>query len=279
MKIKIWGCRGSLATPGPHTVRYGGNTACLEIRDAQGRIIVVDAGSGMRYLGQALLREPEKTEIVLLITHTHWDHIVGFPFFAPAYHDSYHISICGGPGLQKFLPEFLTQQMAAPFFPVEFKHLLAKFSFGKACPFQGQDGLHVTPIAINHPNGGYGYKFSENGKTLVFLTDNELGFIHPDGLGRESYVEFCRGVDLLIHDSQYTTEEYEQCRGWGHSSYNDATDLALEAGVKQLALFHHDPDRSDDDLDRQLEFCRQRIQKAGSPLHCVAAAEGMEFLL
>jgi phosphoribosyl 1,2-cyclic phosphodiesterase len=280
MKIKIWGCRGSLTTPGPHTVRYGGNTACLEIRDAQDRIIVVDAGSGMRNLGKALLNEPDHTEILLLFTHTHWDHIVGFPFFAPAYLESYHIRICGGPAIQKFLPEFLTQQMAAPFFPVEFKHLQAKFSFGNACQTAGGAGLmHITPIAINHPNGGYGFKFEENGKTFVFLTDNELDFPHPNGLGRQDYVEFCRGADLLIHDAQYTAEEYFQTRGWGHSSYADATDLAIEAGVKQFALFHHDPDRSDDDLDYQLDGCRKRIAQAGAKTQCIAAAEGLEFQL
>ena len=174
--------------------------------------------------------------------------------------------------------------MEAPFFPVSFNLLKAKFDFlcqrpnmePGNCHF---DGFEVCPIPINHPNGGYGYKFIEQGKTFVFLTDNELDFQHEGGLSLKEYIEFCQGADLLVHDAQFTEEEYKFTRGWGHSAFNDATDLAIEAGVKSLGLFHHDPDRTDDDLDRQVGYCQERIQRRGRMTECFAAAEGMEINL
>jgi phosphoribosyl 1,2-cyclic phosphodiesterase len=280
MKIKIWGCRGSLTTPGQHTLRHGGNTTCLEIRDAQGNLIVVDAGSGVRNLGRALLQEPELTSLTFIFTHSHWDHIVGFPFFAPAYAERYRITLCGGPKSQSTLQQYLTQQMAAPYFPVDFKHLKAQFSFG--CEWSQattMGSLQVIPIVINHPNGGYGFKFVEDGKSFVFLTDNELGYSHPGGKTVEEYVKFCRGADLLLHDAQYTAEEYEQRRGWGHSCFRDTVDMAIAAQARRLVCFHHDPDRTDEDLDRQLELARRRAADAGSALRCDMAWEGMDFQL
>jgi phosphoribosyl 1,2-cyclic phosphodiesterase len=276
MKITIWGCRGSLTIPGPATVRYGGNTTCLEIRTADHQVIVVDAGSGLRNLGKALLAENKITDIFLLFTHSHWDHLVGFPFFGPAYLERYTLTLCGGPKTQQSLRQYLTHQMEAPYFPVGFELLKARFDFGCECPKTGNIGsVAVYPVALSHPNEGYGYKLVENGRSFVFLTDNELGFRHPGGLSRAQYVDFCRGADLLFHDAQYTDEEYKRTRGWGHSNMADATDLAIEAQVKRFALFHHDLDRSDDDLDRQIENCRKRIRQAGSAVECFGAAEGM----
>ena len=284
MKIKTWGCRGSLPTPGPNTLRYGGNTTCLEIRSVTGRVIIVDAGSGVRYLGQALRREPAVTEIRFLLTHSHWDHLMGFPFFEPAYFSRYTITFCGGAHAQDSIRRYLSHQMQAPYFPVDFSLLKAKFNYTCDCPDQEKalccfGSLRGVPVPLNHPNGGYGFKFTELGKTFIFLTDNELGFPHEGGWSRAQYVDFCRGADLLFHDAQYTDAEYERTRGWGHSSYTDATDLAIEAGVQRLGLFHHDPDRTDDDLDRQVACCRERIQRAGSAVACFGVAEGMEIEL
>lgn len=285
MKIKIWGCRGSLATPGSATLRYGGNTTCLEIRDGGGRLVVVDAGSGARDLGKAILADPSVSEITLVLTHSHWDHLAGFPFFSPVYLPQYTISICGGPNAQQSLQKYLTRQMEPPFFPVAFHLLKARFKFDCHEPsgpaecharLVGDLGsLRCHSIPLNHPNGGYGFKFTEQGRTFVFLTDNELDYEHQEGVPRGEYVEFCRGADLLIHDSQYTAEEYQITRGWGHTTYGDACDLAVEAGVKRLGLFHHDPDRTDDQLDQQVLWCRQRILSAGGGLEVFACAEGM----
>lgn len=276
MKITVWGCRGSLTIPGPSTVRYGGNTTCVEIRTADNQVIVVDAGSGMRNLGKALLAQNQTTHLFLLLTHSHWDHLVGFPFFGPAYLEKYTLTLCGGPKTQQSLRRYLTHQMEAPYFPVDFEVLKARFDFGCECPQSGNIGTAtIHPVALSHPNEGYGYKFVENGKSFVFLTDNELGFHHPGGLQRAQYIDFCRGADLLFHDAQYTDEEYRRRRGWGHSNMADATDLAIAAQVKRFGFFHHDLDRTDDDLDRQVEQYRQRIRQANSAVDCFAVAEGM----
>jgi phosphoribosyl 1,2-cyclic phosphodiesterase len=280
MRIKIWGCRGSITTPGPTTQRYGGNSTCLEIRAATGQLLIIDAGSGVRLLGKNLIQEKDNTPIRFFFTHSHWDHLVGFPFFKPAYSDNSSITFCSGPHAQDSIKRYLTRQMEPPYFPVDFNLLKAKFDFHCHHP-DGKstrcllDGLEVCPVPLNHPNGGYGYKFIEQGKTFLFLTDNELGFQHTGGLARKDYTKLSQGVDLLFHDAQHTAEEYTLTRGWGHSTFEDATDLAIEAGVKRLGLFHHDPDRTDDDLDQQVESCQERIRQAGSPVECFAVAEGM----
>jgi len=285
MKIKIWGCRGSIATPGAHVIRYGGNTTCLEVRTAANQVFLIDAGSGARKLGQALAAEAGLNQLTWLFTHAHWDHLSGFPFFIPAYLSRFRIALCGGPDAQYSIRRYLAQQMEAPFFPVEFGHLKAHFDFhcqcGECvCPENlacSDDALHCASIALNHPNGGVGFRLTQDGRSFVFLPDNELGYLHPGAPSRAQQMQFCAGADLLIHDAQYTDAEYERTRGWGHSTFADAVDFALAAGVKRLGLFHHDPDRSDDDLDQQVQACRQRITRAGSSMQCFACAEEIEL--
>ncbi|PKN62177.1 MAG: MBL fold metallo-hydrolase [Deltaproteobacteria bacterium HGW-Deltaproteobacteria-15] len=279
MKIRTWGCRGSIATPGLTTLRYGGNSTCVEIRPSTGQTIIIDAGSGLRNLGSLLIQEKETAPIRFFFTHSHWDHLVGFPFFRPAYLEQFSIGLCSGPHAEDTMLKSLNHQMTSPFFPVDFRFLKAKFEF--RCEREHGEygncrchGLEISQMPLNHPDGGYGYKFMENGKTFVFLPDNELGFRHEGGLSHEQYVEFCRGADLLFHDAQYTDQEYMRARGWGHSTFGEAVDLALEARVKCLVLFHHDPDRTDEDLDRQVQWCRERIRMAGSAVQCYAAKEG-----
>jgi ribonuclease BN (tRNA processing enzyme) len=255
MKIKLWGCRGFITTPGPTTLRYGGHTTCLEIRSRSGQVFVVDAGSGSRLLGKALRQEPAVTHIRFFFTHSHWDHLAGFPFFEPAYFSRYAITFCGGPHAQESIKRYLSRQMEAPYFPVDFSLLKAKFNFECHRHSDGDrfcclDGIECAAAPLNHPNGGYGFKFVEDGKSLVFLTDNELGFAHDGGLPGAQYVEFCRVANMLLHDAQYTDQEYQRTRGWGHSTYADA-----------------------------VEFCRKRIARIGQPVECFAAAEGMVFEL
>jgi len=280
MDVIIWGCRGSITTPGQSTLRYGGNSTCLEIVPREGGEIIVDAGSGIRLLGKKLVKDQSISELYMILTHAHWDHLTGFPFFSPAYFERFKINVYGGPKAQRSLKNYFSHQMNPPFFPIEFDLMKAAFRFGYECPQMGSIGLiDFIPVPLSHPNGGYGYKFVKGRKTFVLLTDNELDYAHPGGLSRKDYLEFCRDADLLIHDAQYTDEEYRITRGWGHSTYRSATLLALEAGVKRFCIFHHDPDRTDDDLDRQLEFCRNLIQKEGSQTECYAAAEGLEIKL
>jgi len=284
MKITIWGCRGSITSPGPTTLRYGGNSTCVEIRTKTGQIIIIDAGSGIRNLGKALAQEKNNTQLRFFITHSHWDHLIGFPFFKPAYINTFTLTFCSGAHAQDSLKKYFTHQMAAPFFPVDFNLLKAKFDFHCQRPNMEPghcklDGFEVHPISLNHPNGGYGYKFIEQGKIFVFLTDNELGFRHHGGLTPKQYAEFCCEADLLLHDAQFTEEEYQTTRGWGHSTFGDALDLAYEAGVKSIGFFHHDPDRTDEDLAHQVELCREEIERKNGRIECFAAAEGMEIEL
>lgn len=243
--------------------------------------MIIDAGSGLRLLGKELLQENEGGKFCMLLTHSHWDHLMGFPFFTPAYDQRFQFSVCGGSDAQDSLQGYLSHHMAPPYFPVTFDTMKASFRFGCKGPCGGafRDG-DVRTIALNHPNGGRGFKFSESGRYFVFLTDNELGYAHPGGPSREDFVAFCRGADVLFHDAQYTDDEHAHLtRGWGHSTYSAATTLAIDAGVKRFGLFHHDPDRTDDALDAQLALCRQRIAKAGAKIECFAVSEGLEVEL
>lgn len=266
--------------PGPATVRHGGNTTCMEIRSSDGQLFIVDAGSGIRELGNSLMKEKETRQARFFFTHAHWDHLMGFPFFKPLYSTAFQLGFCSGHHAQGTVYKYLTHQMTAPFFPVDMSAIRAEVSFECRNPCHEErcccfNEFQVKPFPLNHPNGGFGYIFMEDGKSFVFVPDNEIRFHHEDGPERTEFVELFRDADLLIHDSQYTEEEYARTRSWGHSTFADAVDLAIDAGVKKLGIFHHDPDRSDDELDRQLEWCTKRIHAAGSSLDCFIVNEGM----
>ena len=280
MRIKIWGCRGTLPSPGAHTVRYGGNTTCVEIRDQHNFCTVIDAGSGLRILGKQMLKDDDCTEICLMLTHAHWDHLMGFPFFIPAYLSKYKINVCGVASARQYLRNILARQLEAPYFPVDFSQLKAQFNFG--CNVPGNKLCHrlqIDSIPLSHPNGGYGYKFTENGKSFVFLTDNELGHIHEGGKQFEDYVEFCKGAEILLHDAQYTDKEYEKTITWGHSTYRQTLRLATEAGVKRLGLIHHDPDRTDDEIDEIVAKLKKQIESDCSNIDIFAGSDGLELTL
>jgi phosphoribosyl 1,2-cyclic phosphodiesterase len=285
MKVRIWGCRGSITSSGPDTLRYGGESTCLEVTTDSGRVIIIDAGSGIRNLGKEILGSGNRTEFTILLTHSHWDHLAGFPFFRPAYFSKYSFKLCGGPAAQDSVMRYLMHQMEPPYFPVDFSILKAKFTTGCRCDLGNCDGslpgvgtsVMCRSIPLNHPNGGYGFRFSSGDSSFVFLTDNEIRYHHEGGLDRSAYVEFCRNAGLLFHDAHYLESEYEKTRGWGHSTFKDAVDLAMEAGVRRLGLFHHDPDRTDDEIDREVDDCREYIHGAGSAMECFACAEGMSL--
>jgi phosphoribosyl 1,2-cyclic phosphodiesterase len=279
MKIKIWGCRGSLTTAGRDIVRYGGYTTCVEVRLDDGTLVVIDSGSGIHRLGNALLKEPSVDRMYLLLTHSHWDHLTGFPFFKPAYIDKYRISVRGGPDAKTSLHKYLAHQMDPPYFPVEFSVLKAGFDFGTENGGSLSIGkARIVPIPLSHPNGGYGYSIMEGKKKFVFLTDNELDFSHPGGLREEDYLEAAGAADVLFHDAQYSDEEYaKKTRGWGHSSYTSAAEFAIKAGARKFGTFHHDPDHSDDEIDSSIRLCRSIARKHGSKTDCFAVAEGMEI--
>lgn len=279
MKIKFWGARGSIPVCGRQYIKYGGSTTCVEVRSRKDELIIVDAGSGIRLLGKELLKNSHN-RFTMLFTHSHWDHVLGFPFFAPIYNKKTRINIMGCSFTSDPVREIIAKTMQPPGFPVKFEEISARFDFSSVCN-SGCDlgGMQVLPIELSHPNNGLGYKFSEGGRTFVFLTDNELGFVHPGGRPAGDYLAFSRGADLLVHDADYTDEEYPRRRTWGHSTWQQALDLALKAEVRALGLFHHNQDRGDAALDRIVAECGRAARRAGSRLKCFAVREGQEVKL
>lgn len=279
MIITCWGSRGSIPVSGKDYVAYGGDTTCIEIQTATGERIIIDAGTGIRELGNRLIEEPP-LPFHLLLTHAHWDHVIGFPFFKPLYSNRHHILLHTGPFTSSGLRRVLSYTMTAPHFPVPFSQISARIEYRVTPPEPFQIGpLTIVPIPISHPNSGYGYKFIEDGKTFIFLTDNELGFTHPGGLSPEAYINFCAGADLLFHDAEYTPEEYVKTVGWGHSAYTDALGLAGKAGVRTLGLFHQNQDRTDRQLDGLVNTARRHMTETGDRFECMAVAGGMRFEL
>ena len=279
MKIRVWGSRGSIPVSGREYLKYGGDTTCLEILTKSGATIVVDAGTGIRKLGNKLAQE-KCFDINFIFTHAHWDHLMGFPFFKPLYFEETTIRMHRCPYHNKFVETILSKIMAPPNFPVKYSDITAQISYLQACPTTFDIGsVTVAPIALSHPNGGSGYKFIEDGKSFVFLTDNELGYIHPGGLRFNDYLEFIGGADLLMHDAEYTPEEYSSYIEWGHSVYTAALDLAMKGAVKKLGLFHINQERTDEQMDEIVRICRDRINAGGDSLECVGVGAGMEFEL
>lgn len=247
-RLKFWGVRGSIACPSPNHVRYGGNTSCLEVTVGERRIIL-DAGTGIRLLGNAIQKEERPKDLDLLLTHTHWDHINGFPFFRPAYNPDLRINIMAGHladegGIQRVL----STQMDNPMFPVPLVAMTANITFtdfraGKA--FELHPGVNIRTAPLNHPNGATGYRVEHEGKSLVYITDTE----HIPGEVDENIINLIRGADLVIYDSTYTEDEFPAKVGWGHSTWNEGVRLCRIANVKKMAIFHHEPDHFDDFMD------------------------------
>jgi phosphoribosyl 1,2-cyclic phosphodiesterase len=264
VKVRCWGARGSIPVSGPEFVRYGGDTTCIEIRSKNDALLVIDAGTGIRRLGCQLL-EQGREDLTLLFTHTHWDHVLGLPFFKLLYNPKVRIDLYGSPGLQGNIAKLLARVMAPPLFPLPFNELPSRLT---GLEWRGEslqvDSLRVTRIALSHPNLGAGYRIEEDGKSFVFLTDNELSQHHRGGRSFEEYVAFCREADLLVHDAEYTPEEYPSRRGWGHSHFEDAARLAKTAGVKTLGLFHHNQERTDDGLDELVRRTREALSGPGA---------------
>jgi len=277
MQITCWGSRGSIPVSGKQYLRYGGDTTCLEIRAASGEIIIVDAGTGIRRLGNKLIDEKNR-RYHFIITHAHWDHLMGFPFFKPLYEPGAVFMMHRCPFPKKFVENMITRIMTPPNFPVRYSALKAEITYERSCSTYFSIGsVRVEPIPLSHPNMGSGYKFIEGGKTFVFLTDNELGYTHPGGRSFAEYVKFCAKADLLFHDAEYTPQEYERQILWGHSAYTEALDLAMEANVQRFGLFHLNQERSDAQVDEIVDDCRRIVIEKGSDLECFAVGADMVF--
>lgn len=290
--VKFWGTRGSIPTPGYRTARYGGNTPCVEIRSGA-TLIACDAGSGLRELGMDLVRrfENEPITVHLMLSHGHWDHIQGFPFFPPAYLPSTTIHVYGPSEAGRTAYQLLTAQMASAHFPVAFSALPARVLPGEFDRGAARIGdVDVRTLAHAHPGGGLGFGFVAGGRKVVYLTDNEIDrsllnaaavAANPAAV-REfpaDLVDFVRGADLFVADAQYADSEYPQKVGWGHPSASAVVDLALRADVKQLALFHHDPMQSDADVDQKVAACLKRVYAGGwrETPQVFGAREGVEL--
>lgn len=270
MRIKCWGSRGSISVSGKHVAKYGGDTTCVEIRAASGETVIIDAGTGIRRLGISLLRRQVK-EFYFLLTHCHWDHILGIAFFRPLLRKENRMICQDREFAGHNTRAVFSAVMKEPFFPVGMDDFKADIVYDKSLNGSFRIGsLSIDSICTSHSEGSMGYRFTENGKRFVFLTDNELGYAHDQSRTREEYVDFCRGADILFHDAEYTADEYRSRKGWGHSSVPDVLDFALAAGVGQLGLIHLNQDRTDDQMDDIVADSRRFFSDNNSKIRCYA---------
>jgi phosphoribosyl 1,2-cyclic phosphodiesterase len=298
VRVKFWGTRGTRPTPGRATLKYGGNTACVEVRTDDDELIIVDSGSGIAELGNTL-DGPIKAH--LLISHTHWDHIQGFPFFGPNFVRGSKLTVVGPKGSMKSLQAAFEDQMDPVYFPLTMDQMPVQLEFKEMLPGETFEaaGVRITPHVMKHPINTFGYRFDQDGRGFVFASDQEP-YTDPgvllaevarlkaggepqeeiDSLWPDHYIEWCRGADLIVHDAQYSREEYPQHAGWGHSTFDYALLIAREAGARQLAFFHHDPIHTDQQIDSFVEAALSSEYHAKHRgLIAFPAAEGQEIEL
>ena len=241
LSLRFWGTRGSVPSPGPTTVRYGGNTPCVELRTEDGWLVILDAGTGIRELGRSLLERANGAPIAgdIFLTHAHWDHIQGIPFFAPLFRKGNHFTIWGSNSLQMSIDRVVRDQMSPVVFPVTFEELQARIDFQSLSEEKSKGiGYCVSAMPVRHPGGALGYRFTDAtspDRALVYVSDNELSSraLYEDQPGwHEQFVEFARGAAVLVHDTMFSADEYDAFIGWGHSTYEDTVEFAIEAGVE-----------------------------------------------
>lgn len=294
MRVHIWGARGSIPMPGPEFIRYGGNTPCVQV-ETDRELIILDAGTGLLRLGARLLRRgcgaPVRGHI--LLSHTHWDHIQGLPFFRPAFVPKTHLTVYGPPGVNRRLEEVIQGQMVAEYFPVSMGDLAAEVVFREVQVESFSLGpVRVESTPVNHPGLALGYRVSHGGRSLVYISDHEpYAEVQHRAIGRRAKLaaplpkdaaalergleDFARGADLLILDSTYTQEEYAKRTGWGHSPWPYSVGFAHRAQVKEILLFHHEPFRNDKHLGAIEKQARAHARSLGGGLRCRAAREGL----
>ena len=292
MKIRFWGTRGSIPSPGRGTVRYGGNCSCVEIRTRSGELFIIDAGTGIRELGISLMAKQPITAHILL-SHTHWDHISGFPFFPPAFAPGNALTIYAARNIDKRLEDVMAGQMEYTYFPVTLSDLPADITYRELLEETFMIGsTRITTHYLNHTSICMGYRLEADGQSVVYVSDHEpyglalfgsdppadrIGRGLRDGVvhvGDRRLIEWITGADLVIQDTQYTPEEYPKKIGWGHGSADYVTDVAILSQARRLALFHHDPLHDDRMVDSIVTYCRDRVAEAGVSLEVFAAEEG-----
>jgi CheY-like chemotaxis protein len=294
MRVRFWGTRGSIATPGPGTVRFGGNTSCVEVTTSEGACFIFDCGTGARPLGAELMAHaPKPISAVILLSHTHWDHIQGFPFFAPLFVPGNQITVCGPEGSGHSLAEVLAGQMEFTYFPVEISQLPATINFrelGEGTHDIG--GARIVAQYLHHPAMALGYRIEADGAAVVYLCDHEPfsetlwhdqpASGHAESIAHEGdrrHSRFMAGAGLVIHDAQYTPEEYRSRKNWGHSTYEYAVGLAAAAGVRQLVLTHHDPTHDDAFVEAIETRARVYAEQHGYAVRIGCAYEGLDLVV
>lgn len=287
MRIKFWGTRGSIPVTGINHCKYGGNTPCIEISPDDETIIILDAGSGIRELGLDLLKRDKQRKILLFFSHFHTDHIVGLPFFAPFYYKDFEIEFFGYPYVFNSIENIIDLILKPPLFAItkeEFKSINKYHNIDSNFVLE-KGNFNIEVIKLNHPNPALGFKIKIKNKSIVYFTDNEL--IQNNHLidelktllenNHKNLISFCKGVDILIHDSSYFIDDYSKRIGWGHSSNLAAAMFAHLAEVKNFYLFHYDPQYSDNDIDNLLEETKSFLQKMNSNVNCFAASDFLEI--
>lgn len=279
MRIRCWGSRGSIPVSGREYLKYGGDTTCIEVETKTGHSIVIDAGTGIRKLGETPYFKSVR-EFHLLFTHCHLDHVIGFNFFTPLFLKNRRIIIPDNRFGQTHVQSMVKTVLKPPLFPITLENVKADIEFTP----EMQDSLiigsvTVETIPLSHPGGGLGYKFTEDGKTFAFITDNEPEHPHPGGMNFQNYTDFVKNADILFHDAEFTSEEYQSRMGWGHSSIPAVLRLAVEAGVGRLGLFHINQKRSDTEMDRLVEDAGKDLLAGNSSIECFAVPGGMEIHL
>ncbi|MFC1588869.1 MBL fold metallo-hydrolase [Pseudomonadota bacterium] len=279
MIITFYGVRGSAPTPGPTTVKYGGNTSCVHIALDNGQDVILDAGTGLKQLGQNLLNKT--TPINIILSHVHWDHIQGYPFFAPIYQPDRQIDIFSSVDTCEHSACTLLRQLDGINFPVTVEELPSK-SLCIAHDVEtilSNRNIHISKKPLNHPGGGTAYRFEEDGMSCAYVTDNELDPPYKVHTTYDDWVDFIHGADVLIHDAQYTEDDMPHKHGWGHSLISQVRQLAIDAEVGTLVMFHHDPDRTDGELDEIQIENEAHFKSNRNPAKSICAAEGMQIKL
>ena len=294
--LRFWGVRGSYAAPFASHLDVGGNTSCVEIRDGN-HILICDAGTGVIPLGNKLMQQSEVRELMVILTHYHWDHVCGLPFFVPAFIKDWKINFFGPGDDKEEIEKHVSAQMRAPYFPVSTESWLANINYVKP----NKSGIEYGPISISfsevhHPGTTYGYRIKVRGKSIIYISDNECSYIEKsiserkaemneeeqviyDDVIREEHaseLELIRDADIVIHDAQYTPEDYEKKRGWGHSCYIDTINIAIDAGVRELYLYHHDPNYDDKAIQAIHKHAENIIKIRNSDMKCHIAREGIQ---
>ena len=275
--VDFWGVRGSVPSPGPTTTRYGGNTSCVSIT-VDNKILILDAGTGIRNLGSAIIGQPE-LEIFVVVTHSHWDHIQGFPFFTPIYQPDRPVHMFPTLHKKNVVLSSLIDQMDGAHFPITPDQVPSNFNFVTENPleFLESNGFHMELVPMNHPGKAFGYKIKIDDKIICYFTDNEIDPPYEKSIELDVLTEKCRNADILIHDAQYIEADMPLKHGWGHSLISQVTKLGESAEVKNLVYYHHDPERSDDDIDAELETASKTLKENGSSVHPYFAYEGLKL--